>query len=49
MKTKSIIVLAAAIITVSSLVAFKSVNNSNTKPVEQQETTFKSGGFALKD
>ncbi|HRE66337.1 MAG TPA: hypothetical protein PLM56_05060 [Cyclobacteriaceae bacterium] len=50
MKTKSIIVLAAAVITVSSLVAFKSVNNT-TKPVAQKEVEgmTNSGGFALKD
>ncbi|MCW5911780.1 MAG: hypothetical protein KIT62_11930 [Cyclobacteriaceae bacterium] len=48
MKTKSIIVLAAAVITVSSLVAFRS---ANTKPAAQKEViaTPHSGGFALKD
>jgi hypothetical protein len=47
MKTKSIIVVVAAVITVSSLVAFKSVNTS--KPVAQKEISPNSGGFALKD
>jgi hypothetical protein len=47
MKTKSIILVAAAVITVSSLVAFKSVNTS--KPVAQKEISPNSGGFALKD
>ncbi|MBX2894499.1 MAG: hypothetical protein KF763_03595 [Cyclobacteriaceae bacterium] len=47
MKTKSIIILAAAAISVSALVAFKSVN---TKPVVQKEViSSHSGGFALKD
>lgn len=48
MKTKSIIVVVAAVITVSSLVAFKSVNNTS-KPVAQKEISPNSGGFALKD
>lgn len=48
MKTKSIIVVAVAVITVSSLVAFKSVSNS-PKPVAQKEFSPNSGGFALKD
>ncbi len=47
MKTKSTIILAAAAITVSALVAFKSVN---AKPVAQKEViSSQSGGFALKD
>ncbi len=49
MKTKSIIVVVAAVITVSSLVAFKSVNGTSVKPVAQKEITPNSGGFALKD
>jgi hypothetical protein len=48
MKTKSIIVLAVAVVTVSSLVAFKSAN-STAKPVAQKEIAPNSGGFALKD
>ncbi|HRG07915.1 MAG TPA: hypothetical protein PLJ08_05010 [Cyclobacteriaceae bacterium] len=48
MKTKSIILVAAAVITVSSLVAFKSVNTSKP-PVAQKEISPNSGGFALKD
>ena len=48
MKTKSIIVVVAAVITVSSLLAFKSVNNTS-KPVAQKEVNTNSGGFALKD
>ncbi|MBX2916144.1 MAG: hypothetical protein KF856_12810 [Cyclobacteriaceae bacterium] len=46
MKTKSIIILTAAALTVSALVAFKSVN---TKPTAQKEVVSHSGGFALKD
>lgn len=48
MKAKSIIILAAVVLTVSSLVAFKSANNAT---VAQKEViaTPNSGGFALKD
>jgi len=49
MKTKSIIILAAALITVSCLVAFKSVNSTNKPVAQQEEITPNSGGFALKD
>jgi hypothetical protein len=49
MKTKSIIVLVVALVTVSGLVAFKSVSKTPKVVTQQEVSSPNSGGFALKD